>query len=56
MIYLKCAQQKTHISTDNLNKMIYKKKKLRFYYSLDFKEDGYDTANGEELRRNGEVR
>ena len=55
MIYLKCAQQKTHISTHNLKKMIYKKK-LRFYYSLDFKDDGYDTANGEEWGRNGEVR
>ena len=32
------------------------KKKLRFYYSLDFKEDGYGTANVEEWIRNGEVR
>ena len=55
-VYLKCAQQKSHISTDNLNNNDLKKKKLRFDYSLNFKEDEYDTENREEWRRDGEVR
>ena len=32
------------------------KKKLRFYYSLDFKEDGYGTANIEEWKWRGPVK
>ena len=55
MIYLKCAQQKSHITIDNLNNNDLLKEKNQFDYSLDFKEDEYDAENGEDWRRNGEI-